>query len=105
MKPVKLWIKKQIETRPGWWHYVPQFWLLLDDYCGINNETDLCKYIYQKCGQGRYLVLAWQKGYEGFWCFWLGNLYDNGYFRDINKNTYIERMNKQFQKDLKEAQN
>jgi len=77
---------------------------MLDDYCGIKTETDFVNYIHEKFGEGRFIAFAWQKGHEGFWVFWLGNLYPNGYFRDINKNTYIERMKRQFQKDLSQAE-
>lgn len=102
--PIKLWLKKQLETRPGWWHYVPLCWFTIDDYNpDFTNETDMCRFIYNKYGPGRYQVLAFQKGYKGVWCYWLGNLYDNGYIRDSSKNVYIERMKKEMQKDISRA--
>lgn len=55
-------------------------------------EADLCKYIYSKFGEGRFMILAWKPRHEGFFCFWLGNLYSNGFIRDVNKNKDLSKL-------------
>lgn len=43
------------------------------------------------------MIKAWQKGYKGFWIYWLGDLYKNGYTRDFRRNTEIAKLQKQLQ--------
>jgi hypothetical protein len=68
--------------------------ILVDNMSPIKSESQLCKYIYDKFGEGRYMVLAWQKGIEGFWCFWLGFIQENGFVRDLSKNKELEAAKK-----------
>ena len=51
----------------------------------IKTEAQLCYYIYCKFGEGRYMVLAHQRGYKPFWKFWIGFIKSNGFIRDLNK--------------------
>lgn len=89
--PIKLWIKKKIIHNEHWKRFEPCCWLLLDDNSAIQTEAQLCYYIYRRFGEGRYMCLAFQRGHEGFWLFFLGNLYDNGFIRDLRKNKELNK--------------
>ena len=58
----------------------------------FTTEAEFAYYIYKKFGEGRYTVLAWRKGHEGFWKYFLGNVMENGWVRDKNKNREMERL-------------
>jgi hypothetical protein len=90
--PLKLIIKRKVIYSEHWKRFEPVDKIIIDNFSYIKTEADLCKYIYERHGEGRYMVLAWQKGVEGFWCFWLGFLYPNGFIRDINKNKELENL-------------
>lgn len=77
-----------------WVKYYFMEGLLLEENSPIQTEAQLCWYIYSKYGEGRYQILAWKKGVKGFWMFWLGNLYENGFIRDVRKNTEVDRLQK-----------
>lgn len=90
--PLKLRIMKKFAISSNWNRFKEIEKILVDENSVIQTEADLCKYMFNKFGEGRYMVLAWQKGTEGFWCFWLGFLYPNGFIRDINKNKDLENL-------------
>ena len=100
MKPIKLHVKKPKPTRGDWSFYreINGGRLLITDNSSIKTEADLCLYIYRRWGTGRYQVIAWQKGHEGFWLFWLGDIYENGFLRDTHKNKEVEKLQKEFDK-------
>lgn len=94
MKPIKIHIKKIRPMGVNWMHYYLVEKLLLDDYSPIKTEAQLMGYIYSKYGAGRYQLLAWTKGREGFWLFWLGDCYENGFMRDKSRNVELEKLQK-----------
>ena len=96
--PIKVMIKKCRPFGYNWIRYEEVDRILLDNNGPIKTEAQFAYYIYRKFGTGRYQCLAWQKGYEGFWLFWLGDIYDNGFFRDIRKNKEIERLKDDWKK-------
>ena len=97
-RPIKIIIKRPKQTKGDWAFYREIDRILLTDAGAIKTEAHFCAYIYRKFGVGRYQCLAWQKGHEGFWLFWLGNLYNNGFVRDLNKNKELERLKVNFDK-------
>ena len=95
MKPLKLRIMKKFEynTHKGIWRRFKEVEkIIVGDDSFIKTEADLARYIYTRHGECRVMVLAWQKGVEGFWCFFLGNLMVNGFIRDLNKNKELETL-------------
>lgn len=93
MKTLKLCVQKRTDfkTRNGIFKkYVECEKLILDDYSSIKNEAQLCDYLFRRHGEGRYQILMWTKGQEGFICFWLGWLLPNGFCRDLKKNRELE---------------
>lgn len=93
MKPIKLCIQKHHEfktSRGIWKKFLEVEKIIIDDYSPIKTEAQLCDYIFRRHGEGRFMVLAWQKGIEGFWCFWLGFLMPNGFIRDLKKNKELD---------------
>lgn len=92
--PIKLHIKLRRPFGQTWVRFYPVEKLLIDNNCPIQSEAQLMHYIFQRHGPGRYQILAWQKGHEGFWLFWLGDLYENGFMKDINKNKEMDRLEK-----------
>ena len=90
--PLKLRIMKKIEYSPTWKRFVECDKIMVDNYSPIKTEAQLCKYIFEKHGDGRFMVLAWQKGVEGFWCFWLGFMRENGFIRDVGKNKELANL-------------
>lgn len=92
--PIKLIINKLGKMKYTWVKYYQMEKLLLEEHSHIQTEAQLCYYVYQRYGEGRYQMLAFKKGHKGFWIYWLGNLYENGFIRDIRKNTELERLQK-----------
>lgn len=90
--PIKIQIKKRRPFGYDWVRFEEVDRLLLDEDSIIKTEAQLCKYMYDRFGAGRYQILAWQKGYEGFWMFWLGDIYENGFCRDIRKNKELDKL-------------
>jgi hypothetical protein len=90
-------IKKRYPFGYDWIRYHEVDRMLLDGNI-IQTEAQLAYYIYRKFGEGRYQILAWQKGHEGFWLFWLGDIYHNGFIRDKNKNKDLEKLKEKFEK-------
>ena len=72
--------------------------ILLEENGVIKTEAQLCYYMYKKFGSGRFSCLGFKKGIRGFWLFWLGNLYENGFIRDKNKNVELEKLKEEFTK-------
>lgn len=93
--PIKLNIQKLGKMKFTWVKYFPCEKMLLDEYCPIQSEAQLCSYIYHKYGEGRYKIDAFQKKHKGFWIFWIGDLTPNGFIRDIRKNKEVDRLQKQ----------
>lgn len=92
--PIKLNIQKLGKTRGDWVRYHCVEKMILDEYSPIQTEAQFCSYLFHKYGAGRFKVDAFQKGHKGFWLFWIGNLYSNGFVRDINKNKEVDRLQK-----------
>ena len=95
MKTLKLRVLKKFEynTKKGLWKRFKEVdKIILDDYSTIKTEADLCDYLFKKHGEGRYQILMWTRGQEGFICFWLGFLMPNGFIRDLNKNKELETL-------------
>lgn len=99
-KPLTIHVKKPKQTSGDWAFYrqVSSGKIEIGPYSRIKNEAQFCKFIYDNWGEGRYQCLAWQKGYEGFWLFWLGNIYSNGFIRETNKNKEVDKLKAQFVK-------
>lgn len=96
--PIKLIIKYKKEYSPNWRRFEPCDKIIIDDNSSIKTEAQLCNYIYLKHGEGRFMVLAWQKGVKGLWCFWLGWIKANGFIRDLGKNKELEKLKVELQK-------
>ena len=96
--PIKIIINKNVPLGYSWTRYKGVDRILLDDSGVIKTEAQLCFYIYKKHGEGRYQLLAWQKKFSGFWMFWLGNIYENGFIRDIRKNKEAAKLKVEFDK-------
>lgn len=96
--PIKIIVKKPKQTRGDWAFYKEVDRILLDDNSKIKTEAQFCFYMYKKYGEGRIQCLAFQKGHQGFWLFWLGNLHSNGFIRDLHKNKELEKLKQQFTK-------
>ena len=97
---IKLHIKKKNELN----QYNKKEEILLPLW--IKTEAQLCYYMYRRWGVGRYHILAWQKGYEGFWTYWLGDLYTNGFIRDRKENRELNKIENKMQRaeDFQERQ-
>ena len=93
-KPIKIHIKIRKPLGINWvrFHIVEK--LILEANGPIQTEAQLCYYMYKNFGPGRFQIIAWQKGHEGFWLFWLGNLYVNGFERDRNRSKETEKLKK-----------
>lgn len=61
----------------------------------FQSEAQLCYYLYQKYGTGRYMIKMWKKNQEGFNKYWLGNLMENGFQRDRDKNREVDNLQKE----------
>lgn len=94
--PIKLIIKKPKQTKGDWAFYREVERIVIEERGPIKTEAQLCYYIYRKHGVGRYQIVAFQNGHKGFWLFWLGNLYENGFLRDMNKNKDLEKLKNNF---------
>src|SRR3989304_3403184 len=94
--PIKLQIKQRRPFGNDWVRFWPVDKILLDNGSIFKTEAQLCLYIYKNFGVGRYQILAWQKKYEGFWLFWLGDIVENGFVRDIKKNKEVEKLKGEF---------
>ena len=94
--PVKICIKKSGPVGRNWVRFKQVDKILLAPNSSIKTENELCKYIYKKFGEGRYLLLAFQKKYKGFWCFWIGNIFENGFIRDLRKNKDLEQVKRNY---------
>lgn len=97
-KPIKVMIKQLRPLGRDWVKYTEVDRILITGNPPITSEARLCYYIYKKFGVGRYQLLAWQKGHEGFWMFWLGDITDNGFLRDRGKNKELDRLKKEHDK-------
>ena len=85
MQPINIWVQKKYELNPDFRRYYTKAKIQIDINSWIQNEAQLCWWIYRNCGVGRYLLLATQKGKKGFWNFWLGYCLSNGWIRDVRK--------------------
>jgi hypothetical protein len=92
--PIKLNIQKLGKMKFTWVKYFLCEKMFLDEFSPIQTEAQLCSYMFHKYGEGRYKIDAFQKGHKGFWLFWIGNLYPNGFMRDLRKNKEIDRLQK-----------
>jgi hypothetical protein len=92
MKPIKLLIKRGGPFGYNWYKHFEVGRILLEDNSSIQTEGNLAYYIFTKYGPGRYQILAWQGGHEGFWLYWLGDISESGYFRDRNKNKELQKL-------------
>lgn len=93
---IKLLIKQRRPFGHDWVRFYDVDKILIDDSSILKTEGQLCYYIYKKFGVGRYQILAWQKGHEGFWMYWLGDIMENGFIRDIRKNKELDNLKGEF---------
>lgn len=63
---------------------------------GIQTERELCKYLLETHGPGRFFLRAWQKGYEGFWVYWLGQINVDGFVRDARVNKEMKELREDY---------
>ena len=59
--------------------------LNLNDMPFINTEAQLCRFIFDNFGVGRYRVHGFVKGHSGFWTLWLGDITNQGFTFDNRK--------------------
>ncbi len=90
--PIKIHIKKMGLMKITWMKYYLMEKLIIEEGGPIQTEAQLCWYIYKKYGAGRYQLLAWQDKHKGFWIYWIGDLNENGFIRDINKNKELDKL-------------
>lgn len=100
LKQIKIIIKKSFDVGRDWKRWKSVDKIMIDEFSPMRTEAQLASYIYNRFGEGRYMLLAWQKGYEGFWLYWIGFCYDNGFIREKRKNKDLE----QAKVDLHKAQ-
>ena len=98
MHPIKLIIKKRRPFGVDWVRFWEVERILLAHQYIFKSEAQFANYIHKRHGVGRYQVLAWQKGYEGFWMFWLGDIFDDGFVRDKKKNKELDKLKTEFNK-------
>lgn len=97
--PLKIIIKKCLPVdcpTSNWFRYRICNKILIDDNSSIKAENQLAWYIYSNWGEGRYMCLAFQKGVEGFWKYWHGDIYANGFLRLKNQDKEVEKLKKEF---------
>ena len=99
MREIKLMIKKfrviGVNFARGagdWGRYYTMEKMIMKTEVDFKTEAELMKYIYTKYGEGRFQILAWEMGHEGFWLYWMGNLYHNGFIRDKSRNKEMEKL-------------
>jgi len=96
--PLKLRIMKKFEISSNWRRFKEVGKIIIDNNSVIKSEAQLCKYMYDHWGEGRMMILCWQKGQEGFFRYFLGNLYPNGFIRDIDKSKELEKLKTELSK-------
>jgi len=69
----------------------------------INTEKQLCRFIYENWGSGRYRISAFAKGRQGTWCFWKGDIDEHGFSFDKRDNISNNREINQLKKELNAA--
>jgi len=100
-RTIKLMIKKFKALYPNrngpgdWGRYYPVEKIVITPGIDFKTEAELAFYMYKKFGEGRFQIISWQKGYEGFWLYWLGNIYENGFVREKGKNKEMEKLKKE----------
>ena len=94
----KLRIMKKFEISSTWRRFKEVDKIIIDKYSTIKTERQLCYYIYKRFGEGRYMILAWKKGQEGFFRFWLGFIQENGFIRDISRDREVQQLERQFKR-------
>lgn len=92
MKSVKIKVMKKLPWVYKGFRFRKIDEFIIDDFSWMKTERDLCKYIYDKFGEGRYMCHGYCKGIKGFWAFWLGDLYSTGFQRDLTKNKEVEQL-------------
>lgn len=92
MKEIKLSISKSFPTRTYWTRQRTIGKLIILPGVSISTEAELCRYIFNTYGEGRYHIVAWQKGLRGFWLYWLGNINEQGFIRDKRKNKELDKL-------------
>lgn len=97
--PIKIIIQKSRPVGRDWQRFRSIDKIILTNNSSIKHESDLCKFIYRKFGEGRYMLLAFQKKYKGFWCYWIGTIYSNGYVRETRKNKELEKIKQNYTGD------
>ena len=95
MVMIKVAIKKLKVFNEKFTRYYTVDNVLLDTYADIRTEAQFCYYIFRRFGTGRYLCIAWTKGQEGFVKFWNGDILENGFYRDRDKNKDLEKLQKE----------
>lgn len=90
--PLRLLIQKKFTLNEAFKRYYTVDRLLIDSSCPIKTEAQLAAYIFRRHGPGRFMVLAYQKGHEGFWNFWIGELSEHGFIRDTRQAREIHRL-------------
>ena len=95
--PIKLQIRKRKDFGTFNRQY-PIDNIIIDNFSAIKTEAQLAFYIFNKFGEGRFTIIAFQKGHGGFWCYWKGYLYSNGFIRDLNKNKELDNITQEINK-------
>lgn len=95
---IKLSIKKLKVFSHSFTRYYTVENILIDTNRDFKTEAQFCYYIYLKHGTGRYLVLAFKKGKSGFWKYWNGDILDNGFVREKDKNKELDNLQKELHK-------
>lgn len=96
MKPIKLIIRKLEPMGYSWARQKIHGKVILHNSCPIRTEAQLCYYLYLVYGPGRFYIQAWQKGHEGFWVYWLGEITESGFCRDRIKNKELDKLKGEF---------
>lgn len=92
---LKLLIRKLKVFNERFTRYYSVEHLQVDTEKHFTTEGQLAYYIYLKHGTGRFIVLAFKKGKKGFWKYWNGDILDNGFVRDKDKNKEMDTLKKE----------
>ena len=100
LKPTIMIKKKKIFNDMGWNRYYGTFKINLNEV-GILTEAQLCRFILDNFGEGKFMVFAWMKGHKGFWVFWKGEIFNNGFIFEKKKGVDTDDIN-YLKKELEE---
>jgi hypothetical protein len=98
MPEIKLSIKKLKVFNEKFTRYYEVDKIIFRTGIDFITEAQLAYYIFKRHGIGRFLCISWMKKQEGFWKYWNGDIMENGFCRDRDKNKELESLQKELYK-------